>query len=256
MSSPAVLHFNGAVSELTEQSLVSSWDSASPEIEFDPKEGTPLDLEEVFGRRAPLVVEIGTGNGTYLAAEAERNPGKDFIGIERSGEFFTKAKKRVIRHGLTNARCIRAEAEDVFAAALPPVSVAAVVSNFSDPWPKRRHRKRRVFRPPFLSLIERVLVAGGKLSFKSDVGWYFNLTISQFRCRSGWRILSAGPIAESAGGAERAVTNYEMKAREVGSEVWGFVAVWDGGTPRGEHGEKDGDEEGDKDARGPEEKNG
>lgn len=198
---------------------------ADPELKWTPDAG-PVNWAAIFGRGAPLVVEIGTGNGVFLVAEAQRHPEIDYIGIERSNEFFTKCKKRIQREGLRNVRCLLADAHDIFSVGLTPGGVSAVICNFSDPWPKRRHRERRVFRPEFLDLVERALIPGGLLHFKTDVGWYFNLTVTLFRTRPGWRIKDAGPKIEPNAEAGAVVTNFERKAREAGSSIWGFTAVW------------------------------
>lgn len=184
----------------------------------------PPDWPAIFGRRAPLVVEIGSGNGAWIAAEAAARPEADFVGIERSEEFFAKLRRRIEREGLRNARCACADVGDLFPEVFPAGCAAQVVANFSDPWPKRRHRLRRVFQPGFFGPLERVLAPGGEAWFKTDVGWYFNLTICEFRRRRGWRILEAGPAAPRGALA----TNFEQKARATGGEVWAFRAAWDG----------------------------
>lgn len=197
------------------------------EIEWTPEAG-PIDPEAIFGRAAPLVIEIGTGNGAFLAAEAERRPEFNYLGIEISREFFFKLKKRIARHRLPYAKCMFADAHEALAGALTPGSVARVVSNFSDPWPKRRHRERRVFRAGLTPLLERVLRPGGEVVFKSDVGWYFNFALTLFRRREGWTIAAAGRKAEPNFEAGEIVTNYERKAREAAVAIWGFRAIWRG----------------------------
>lgn len=205
--------------------------TSDPEIEFAPEAGA-IDWTEVFGRSAPLTVEIGTGNGIYLAWIAERHPEINFVGIERAREFFSKTRKRVMRCGLGNARCIRADAAEVFEAAIAPGSVREVIANFSDPWPKRRHRARRVFGAEFLELLERAIEPGGAIRFKTDVGWYLNLTVTALRGRQGWRIVEAGPVPAPDVEAGEIATNFERRAREADIEIWGLRAVWNGGeTP-------------------------
>lgn len=202
---------------------VRAWD---PEF-FLPEEPSLVDWDSVLGRSAPLVIEIGTGNGLFLADEAARRPEINFLGIERAKEFFTKCRKRIGREGIRNARCIHADANDVLGGFVRPQSVAGVICNFSDPWPKRRHRGRRVFVPEFVALLERVIVPGGTLAFKTDVAWYFNLTVHLLRGRLGWSFAEIGP-KEEVREAEDVETNFQRRAREAGIQVWGFVAVWNG----------------------------
>lgn len=190
--------------------------------------GERLAPEVVFGRRARLLIEVGCGNGTFLAQEAAAHSEVNHLGIERSGEFFAKTRKRMLRHGLANVRLVQAEAGEFFAERLPAACATRIVINFSDPWPKRRHRRRRLFRPPFVEHVERALVPGGELIFRTDVGWYFNFAVGLLRRRAGWTFLRIGPEAPLA---DEAVTNYERKARQSGSRVWGFVAAWSVGSP-------------------------
>lgn len=204
-------------------------------IKFDPKgENESARIAIVSG--VPWSVEVGTGNGLYLEAIAAEHPERRYLGIERSGEFFVKTAKRAARAGRGNVRCIHGDAREVFESLLPPESVQEVIVNFSDPWPKRRHRLRRLFRAEFVSSIEKVLRPGGEVRFKTDVGWYFNQAIGELRRRVGWAIRESGPIDDVAPSTSdiarspRVVTNFERKGRESGREVWGFVARW---TPRG-----------------------
>lgn len=197
-----------------------------PEVAFLDSDD-PIDWAGEFGRDAPLVVEIGAGNGVFIVDEAARHPDNDYLTIERSWEFYTKLRKRIVRHGLRNVRCMRADVFDVFELSLAPRSVSRVISNFSDPWPKRRHAQRRIFRPEFLGLLQRVLIPGGGLSFRTDVAWYFNLTVTLFREAEGWQLTESGPVATPPPEG-RTQTNYERKAREAGDAVWGFQAEWKG----------------------------
>jgi tRNA (guanine-N7-)-methyltransferase len=194
---------------------------AAPEILFDPD--APSDEARTLIREGiPWVLEIGTGNGVFLADEAARHPDRNYLGIERDAEFFYKMKKRLIREAIPNARCIRAEVEDVLDHLVPDEALEEVILNFSDPWPKRRHRERRVFGPKFLDRMERVLRPGGRVRFKTDVGWYFNLAMTDLRQQPGWSIESAGPVD-----LQLLVTNFERKGREQGRSIWAFTAIWD-----------------------------
>lgn len=181
---------------------------------------------------APWVLEIGTGNGIWLADEAGRHPERRYLGVERDAEFFFKMKKRLIRHGLKNVRCIRAEIEDVLDSLIPDAALEVVVLNFSDPWPKRRHRERRVFGPAFLKRMERALRPGGRVRFKTDVGWYFNLAMTDLRRQAGWSVASAGPV-DAEGNPSTVETNFERKGRAQGRSIWAFTAVWNGTANEG-----------------------
>ena len=172
-----------------------------------------------FGREAPLALEVGTGNGVFMEAHAGRHPEMNFVGIERAGEFYEKVRKRIERAGLSNVRCVRGDAEEILPAWFEAGSLDEFICLFSDPWPKRRHRERRVFRPEVLDLIESRLKPEGGLWFRSDVGWYFNLTVNLIRRRPQWRFESIGPVLEPGIAGAGVVTNFERKGREAGSEL-------------------------------------
>lgn len=208
-------------------------DGTDPQIYFDP-EDPQAEAGDLLGEGGPWVVEVGTGNGTFMAREAAAHPDVAYIGIERATEFFGKFKRRMIREGLTNVRCICANVEDVFELLLPPDSASQIIINFSDPWPKRRHRDRRVFKEALFPLMERVLARGGTVRFKTDVGWYFNFAIELVRARPGWEVVEARPFTEREEAQDgspdappvRPMTSYEQKGREAGRNIWGFVARW------------------------------
>lgn len=194
-----------------------------------PAEGEMLDWAAVFGV-APadgVAIEIGTGNGVFLAEEAARRPELAFLGIEQVREFHTKTTRRCAREGLTNVRTMATDALDLLEVHVVPESVEVIYSNFSDPWPKRRHARRRVFGAHSIPIFEGVLVAGGEVRFRTDVGYYFNLALTALRMRAGWRIVEVGRLAEPTEENPRVVTNFERKAREVGRSIWGFTAAWE-----------------------------
>lgn len=194
-----------------------------PQILFDPDVPSD-DAKTRVLEGIPWILEIGTGNGVFLADEALRHPERRYLGVERDPEFFFKMKKRLIREKIPNALCIHAEIEDVLDQLIPDKAFEKVILNFSDPWPKRRHRERRVFNPGFLHRLERVLQPGGRVRFKTDVGWYFNLAMTDLRLQPGWKVEEAGAV-----GAQSLITNFERKGREQGREIWAFEARWDSG---------------------------
>lgn len=131
--------------------------------------------EIAFGRKAPLVVEIGTGQGENIVAAAARDPGRDYLGVEvyRPGIARTilRARAAAVSQGLeqlTNLRVLQANAPELLDTALPPSSVAELWVFFPDPWPKARHRKRRLISARFAELAARVLEPGGILRLATD----------------------------------------------------------------------------------------
>ena len=111
----------------------------------------PLDLPAVYGRVAPLEIDLGCGDGSFLAALARESPEKNFLGIERLLGRVRSACRRIERAGLTNARVMRFEISYAVEHLLPPGSVTAFYLLFPDPWPKRRHAPRRLVTESFLA---------------------------------------------------------------------------------------------------------
>src|SRR5947209_15755071 len=134
----------------------------------------PLEFGALFSRTAPLEVDLGCGEGSFLAAIAAANPTRNFIGIERQPGRVRSASRKLEQRGLENARALAFEISDVVAELLPPASVTTFYLMFPDPWPKRRHASRRVVSESFLAGVTRALVPGGLLNIATDHSAYFN----------------------------------------------------------------------------------
>lgn len=133
-----------------------------------PYAPTPLDFERVFGRRAPRFLEIGFGMGEALAAIARARPAADFVGIEVHSPGVGSLLNRIAEHELTNVRVIRHDAVEVVAAMIPPASLAGIHVFFPDPWPKKRHHKRRLLGRAFVHELALRLAPGGYLHVATD----------------------------------------------------------------------------------------
>ncbi len=149
--------------------------------------GTLLTIEQLpnpwaaaalFGRDAPLEVEVGSGKGLFLTSAAAARPDVNFLGIELAKKYAEHAAARVLKRGLgTNVRVVSGDALRVFRELLPEGVLAAVHVYFPDPWWKARHKKRRVMNEAFARDIERTLKPGGTLHFWSDVEEYYRATL-------------------------------------------------------------------------------
>ncbi len=179
----------------------------------------PWDPVALFGRRAPLEVEVGTGKGLFMASAGAEQPDHDFLGIEIAGKYARFAAARLVVRDLDNARIVHGDAMRIFSQLLPDASVAAVHVYFPDPWWKKRHHKRRIMNQTFLQNAERVLERGGMLHFWSDVEEYFRLSLELIaRCTS-----LAGPLEVAERSAEHDLdyrTHFERRMRLEGKPVF------------------------------------
>src|SRR5438094_4030404 len=143
-------------------------------IGLDPDQlPKPLHFPGLFGNFNPVELEIGTGKGTFLLDQAKANPHINYLGIEWARWYWRYASDRLRRHNCLNARTVRAEASFFLQEFIPPESISVLHIYFPDPWPKKRHHKRRLIQPPFLELVQRILTPTGRLQIVTDHQEYF-----------------------------------------------------------------------------------
>lgn len=172
---------------------------------------TPIDPRAVFGRAAPLVLEIGSGMGETTAAIAQAHPETDFIAVEVHGPGVGSLLKKIEELGLTNLRVIRHDAVEVLEAMIPDGALAGIHLFFPDPWPKKRHHKRRLVQPELAALLARKLAPGGVLHAATDWVEYAEHMES---------VLGAEPLLERLpAGASRPMTKFERRGLKLGHEV-------------------------------------
>ncbi|HUI26441.1 MAG TPA: tRNA (guanosine(46)-N7)-methyltransferase TrmB [Candidatus Kryptonia bacterium] len=164
----------------------------------------------IFGRSAPIEIEVGAGRGAFLFAAASAAPGSNFLAIEHSHSRALQLERDATARGLTNVRVLRADAACVVAAIIPDVSVAAYHVYFPDPWWKRRHHRRRLFTPAFVNALHRTLVPGGCVRIATDVPEYFALVT---------RLLSAHFARESDTPPFSTPTRFAQKAGRRGAPI-------------------------------------
>ena len=194
-----------------------------PQYGFD-YEPRVADLDALFGRRAPRVLEIGFGNGDALLALAAREPATDFIGIEVHRPGVGSLLRRAAAVPLTNLRVSTHDAVEVLRDQVPPASLAAVHLFFPDPWPKKRHHKRRIVQPDFVALVADRLVDGGRFHLATDWVPYAEWMLE---------VLGACDALENAhvGGAysprpdTRPLTRFEQRGLRLGHSVNDLIVV-------------------------------
>jgi len=191
--------------------------SAAPTLEILPGQvNGPFDFSALFGNRHPVEMEIGIGKGRFLLAQAEARPEVNFLGIEWSLKYLRVARDRARRRGLANIRLFRADARHVLAALLLDRSLARVHVYCPDPWPKKRHRKRRLFAPETVAHLGRVLADGGYLDLSTDVREYFEEIRAVLPAHSGL-LPAPDPLfpIDSPDGR----TSYEVKYVQAGRTI-------------------------------------
>ncbi len=129
---------------------------------------SPIDWIKAFGNDNPIALEIGCGIGDFIAKTAAEKPGINFIAIDYYNKGCDKTCRRLEKSGLTNVRVLRVEAREFITTHIPKGSLTAVYINCPDPWPKKRHRKRRLVSSSFLEFLHPYLAAGADFHFATD----------------------------------------------------------------------------------------
>ena len=189
-------------------------------VQFD---GDFLDLDRLFGRPAARTVEVGFGAGEALTALADSEPARDFLGIEVYPTGVGRLLARCHEAGLGNVRVAMADALDVLERWLAPSSVEEVLVWFPDPWPKKRHHKRRLVQSRFVSLVHRVLEPGGRLHLATDWEPYAEHMLEVLEAHPGFSNCAA-PERFMPRPERRRETRFERRGRGRGHRV--FDLAW------------------------------
>jgi tRNA (guanine-N7-)-methyltransferase len=185
-----------------------------------------LDLDDVFGRTATRILEVGFGDGESLLNEAAREPETDFLGIEVHRPGVGHCLMRADALGLHNLRIICHDAVEVLERQIPRESVGRVNLYFPDPWPKKRHHKRRLVQPRFAELVARCLAPGGRLYIATDWPNYAEQIDEVFEASRSFELHAR---REHSGEAplDRPTTKFERRALKLGHRIvdWRFDRV-------------------------------
>ena len=193
--------------------------------ELLPRHGIPFALRqlnprETFGRNAPVIVEIGFGMGETTARIAAAHPEVDYLAIEVHTPGVGSLLRQLHQQGCENVRVIQHDAVEVLREMLPPASVAGVHIFFPDPWPKKRHHKRRLVQPEFAALVATRLAPGGYVHVATDWEDYAVQVLAVLQDTPGLANTSEGfaPRPEW-----RPETKFERRGLELGHGVWDVV---------------------------------
>ncbi len=185
-------------------------------------QGKSRDLNEIFKRTAPLVLEIGFGNGAALCHAALLEPNKNFIGVEVHRPGVGRLLNALASDDLDNVRIFHEDAVEILTTEIEPQSLSEVRIYFPDPWPKKRHHKRRLIQSEFTSLIASRMKAGGLLHLATDWAEYASHMCSVLDASREWKNL-AEPGPFSARPPWRIETHFERRGMRLGHQVWDLI---------------------------------
>lgn len=204
----------GRITEAQERALGELWPKYG--VEFAPQ---PLGAQALFGREAPRTLEIGFGNGEHLLALAAAHPERDFIGVEVHRPGVGRVLLGLDKAALGNVRLVCHDAVEVLEQQIPRAFLDELLILFPDPWPKKRHHKRRLIQGPFTALAAARLAPGGVLRLATDWEPYALEMLEVLRHTADLENLSeyGGFMARPS---ERAPTRFERRGERLGHAVW------------------------------------
>ncbi len=196
-----------------------AFDDAWPRFGVDYN-GQPRDLDALFGRDAPKVMEIGTGNGTALRFAAGFDPSRDYIGLEVHAPGVGRLLNDLVADNATNAKVYHHDAVEVLEQEIADGALDEIRIYFPDPWHKKRHNKRRLVQPAFAQLLVRKLRVGGRLHCATDWEDYAHWMLE---------VISAEPLLQNTADGfaprpdYRPLTKFENRGLKLGHGVWDLV---------------------------------
>lgn len=180
---------------------------------------TPLRFAELFGRVAPTILEIGFGTGEATAAIAQANPEKNYLGVDIFKPGVAQLMRRLRELELTNVRVIHHDILAVLSAMIPEASLSGVHIFFPDPWPKKRHHKRRLIQPAFLRLLSCKMLPGSYLHVTTDWQDYARHILAAFEAAPEFENASETPAERPPW---RPLTKFERRGHRLEHQIWDF----------------------------------
>lgn len=205
---------SGRLTPSQERALEALWPTFGADFGEEP-----VDFDALFGRHAPVVFEIGFGNGDTLVQQALENPALNFVGVEVHEPGVGHCLLKAEQAALENLKLIRHDAIEVLQSQVPPASLHRVNIYFPDPWPKKRHHKRRLIQPAFLALLHSRLETNGALHIATDWANYAE-HIDEVVVDSG--LFTSDSRREHGGDQplDRPGTKFERRGLRKGHRIW------------------------------------
>nr|VFJ89274.1 MAG: tRNA (guanine-N7-)-methyltransferase [Candidatus Kentron sp. LFY] len=210
---------SGRITHAQRQALATGW----RRFGMDP-EDHHLDLGAIFGRRAPRYLEIGFGMGDGLVEMAMAHPQHDYLGVEVYEPGLGRLIHQLSHRGITNVRVIRGDAVDVLGTCIAPHALHGILLYFPDPWPKKRHHKRRIVQADFVSLVCTRLDQGGVFELATDWEDYALWMLEVLEAEPRLCNL-AGSNRFSARPNHRPRTKFEGRGERLGHRIWDLLFV-------------------------------
>ena len=206
--------------DFPEKNMVPKDARVSPGLEL-PEPFSVLDFNSIYGNTHPVEIEIGYGKGLFLLHSGYRYPDINFLGVEYARKYYVKACERIEKWPVKNIKLVHAEAFEFLRACIPDNSIQKIHLYFPDPWPKKRHFKRRLFQMPFISLAHQKLKEMGHLCIATDHKGYWEWMSEILDAQSLLTkadFLPEPPLPENQG-----LTNYDIKYQKEGREIYRAV---------------------------------
>ena len=182
-----------------------------------------LDLDAVFARTGPKILEIGFGMGETTAAIAATHPEIDYLGVEVHAPGVGSLLKQIDERALGNLRIVRHDAVEVLTHMIAPGSLAGIHIFFPDPWPKKRHHKRRLIQPPLAALLVQKLQPGGYLHVATDWHEYAEHILAVLRATPGLVNTADADAGYAPRPGYRPLTKFEQRGLKLGHGVWDVI---------------------------------
>ena len=209
----------GRLTSAQQRAFTELW----PRFGADWRRGERLDLSGLFGSDHPIYLEIGFGAGDALAEMAEAHPERNYLGVEVHRPGVGHLLLQLQGRGLANVRVLRQDAVELLEHGLPSASLAGVYLFFPDPWPKKRHHKRRIVQPGFIARLARVIRPGGLFHAATDWAPYAEHMLQVLDAADGLFTNSAGPGRYASRPAGRPLTRFERRGQRLGHGVYDLI---------------------------------